>query len=45
MKKIIDLGVIFHPGAYFRDIWNILDCTVVTCALLAFAFRQEFILT
>ncbi len=33
------MGVILHPGSYFRDIWNILDATVVTCALFAFAFR------
>jgi hypothetical protein len=36
--KIIDLGVILHPGSYFRDIWNFLDATVVICALFAFAF-------
>lgn len=35
--KIIDLGVIFHPGSYFRDSWNILDAIVVICALVAFA--------
>jgi hypothetical protein len=37
--QIVDLGVIFHPGAYCRDLWNILDATVVICALVAFAFR------
>ncbi|CAG5136627.1 unnamed protein product, partial [Candidula unifasciata] len=37
--KIIDLGVILHPGAYIRDLWNILDATVVVCALVAFAFK------
>ncbi|VDL95825.1 unnamed protein product [Schistocephalus solidus] len=26
--KIIDLGVVFHPGAYCRDPWNILDAIV-----------------
>ncbi|XP_013405220.1 voltage-dependent calcium channel type A subunit alpha-1 [Lingula anatina] len=39
--KIVDLGILFHPGAYFRDLWNILDATVVTCALVAFAFSGE----
>lgn len=39
--KIIDLGVILHPGAYFRDIWNFLDATVVICALFAFAFSES----
>ena len=37
--QIIDLGVFFHPGAYCRDLWNILDATVVICALVAFAFK------
>lgn len=35
--KVIDQGVIFHPGSYGRDIWNILDSIVVICALVAFA--------
>ncbi|XP_064650227.1 voltage-dependent calcium channel type A subunit alpha-1-like isoform X7 [Lineus longissimus] len=39
LLKILDLGVIFHPGAYCRDLWNILDAAVVICALVAFAFR------
>ncbi|ELU14541.1 hypothetical protein CAPTEDRAFT_199495 [Capitella teleta] len=36
--KIIDLGIIFHPGSYCRDLWNILDATVVICALVAYVF-------
>ena len=36
--QVIDLGVIFHPRSYCRDLWNILDAIVVTCALIAFAF-------
>ena len=34
--KMIDLGLIFHPGAYFRSIWNVLDFIVVSGALLSF---------
>jgi voltage-dependent calcium channel N type alpha-1B len=34
--KLIDLGVILHPGSYFRDFWNILDAIVVICAIFAF---------
>lgn len=37
--QIIDLGILLHPGSYCRDLWNILDATVVICALVAFAFK------
>uniref|UniRef100_A0A4W3GQH4 Voltage-dependent R-type calcium channel subunit alpha n=1 Tax=Callorhinchus milii TaxID=7868 RepID=A0A4W3GQH4_CALMI len=36
--KMIDLGLIFHEGSYFRDLWNNLDFIVVSGALVAFAF-------
>ncbi|GFS62119.1 voltage-dependent calcium channel type A subunit alpha-1 [Trichonephila clavipes] len=36
--KVVDQGVILHPGSYCRDLWNILDAIVVICALVAFAF-------
>ncbi|KRZ04274.1 Voltage-dependent calcium channel type A subunit alpha-1 [Trichinella zimbabwensis] len=35
---VIDMGVIIHPGSYCRDLWNIMDATVVICALVGFAF-------
>ncbi|CAL8143658.1 unnamed protein product [Orchesella dallaii] len=38
--KVVDLGVVFHPGSYCRDLWNILDAIVVICALIAFFFTQ-----
>ena len=38
--KIIDLGLIFHPGAYFRSFWNVLDFVVVSGALLSFAMAS-----
>ncbi|XP_038649454.1 probable voltage-dependent R-type calcium channel subunit alpha-1E [Scyliorhinus canicula] len=38
--KMIDIGLIFHEGSYFRDIWNILDFIVVSGALVAFAFTN-----
>ena len=37
LLKVIDQGIILHPGSYGRDIWNILDSIVVICALIAFA--------
>ncbi|OON23829.1 transporter, cation channel family protein, partial [Opisthorchis viverrini] len=37
--KVIDLGVVLHPGSYFRDAWNILDAIVVFFALVAFVVR------
>lgn len=36
--QVVDLGVVLHPWAYFRDLWNVLDALVVLCALIAFAF-------
>ncbi|XP_052673838.1 voltage-dependent calcium channel type A subunit alpha-1-like isoform X25 [Crassostrea angulata] len=36
--KVIDLGVFLHPGSYCRNLWNILDATVVICAVVAFFF-------
>ena len=35
--QMIDLGLLLHPGAYFRDLWNVLDFIVVSGALVAFA--------
>ncbi|KAI8429618.1 hypothetical protein MSG28_000214 [Choristoneura fumiferana] len=36
---IVDLGILFHPGAYLRDLWNIMDAAVVICALVSFGFE------
>ncbi|XP_071401812.1 calcium channel, voltage-dependent, N type, alpha 1B subunit, a, partial [Centroberyx affinis] len=38
--KMVDLGLLLHPGGYFRDLWNILDFIVVSGALVAFAFSS-----
>ncbi|XP_038637781.1 calcium channel, voltage-dependent, N type, alpha 1B subunit, a isoform X4 [Scyliorhinus canicula] len=38
--KMINLGLLLHPGSYFRDLWNILDFIVVSGALVAFAFTS-----
>ena len=37
--QILDLGVVFHPGAYLRDVWNVMDSLVVSCALVSFYFQ------
>jgi hypothetical protein len=34
--KILDQGFILHPGAFMRDFWNVMDITVVSCALTSF---------
>ncbi|KAG8231648.1 hypothetical protein J437_LFUL011490 [Ladona fulva] len=36
--KIVDLGIILHPGSYLREFWNIMDAVVVVCAAVSFAF-------
>ncbi|XP_018318088.1 voltage-dependent calcium channel type A subunit alpha-1 [Mycetomoellerius zeteki] len=36
--KIIDLGIILHPGSYLREFWNIMDAVVVICAMVSIAF-------
>ncbi|XP_034451583.1 calcium channel, voltage-dependent, N type, alpha 1B subunit, a isoform X6 [Hippoglossus hippoglossus] len=38
--KMVDLGLLLHPGSYFRDLWNILDFIVVSGALVAFAYSS-----
>ncbi|XP_037083301.1 voltage-dependent calcium channel type A subunit alpha-1-like isoform X2 [Pollicipes pollicipes] len=36
--KVIDMGLILHPGSYLREVWNVMDATVVICALVSFIF-------
>ncbi|CAB4069401.1 CACNA1B [Lepeophtheirus salmonis] len=36
--KVIDLGLIAHPGSYLRDVWNLMDALVVICASISFIF-------
>ncbi len=33
LLKIVDQGVILHPGSYLREFWNVMDMTVVSCAV------------
>ncbi|XP_011688054.1 PREDICTED: voltage-dependent calcium channel type A subunit alpha-1-like isoform X2 [Wasmannia auropunctata] len=41
LLKIIDLGVILHPGSYLREFWNMMDAAVVICAMVSFAFEMS----
>ena len=36
LLKIIDYGVILHPGSYLRELWNVMDMLVVSCAITSF---------
>ncbi|KAF6205927.1 hypothetical protein GE061_020103 [Apolygus lucorum] len=37
--KILDMGVILHPGSYLREFWNIMDAVVVICAAVSLGFE------
>lgn len=41
--KIIDLGILFHPGSYLREFWNIMDAVVVICAVFSFAIKFVYV--
>ncbi|XP_044001489.1 voltage-dependent calcium channel type A subunit alpha-1 isoform X8 [Aphidius gifuensis] len=38
--KVIDLGIILHPGSYLREFWNIMDAVVVICAVVSMGFEM-----
>lgn len=38
LLKVIDLGIILHPGSYLREFWNVMDAVVVICAAVSFGF-------
>lgn len=38
--KVLDLGVVLHPGSYLREFWNIMDAVVVICALVSIGFNM-----
>lgn len=39
LLKVVDLGIILHPGSYLREFWNVMDAVVVICACVSFAFE------
>ncbi|KAJ6638739.1 Voltage-dependent calcium channel type A subunit alpha-1, partial [Pseudolycoriella hygida] len=38
LLKVIDLGIILHPGSYLREFWNVMDAVVVGCAAVSIGF-------
>lgn len=40
LLKVIDLGIILHPGSYLREFWNVMDAVVVICACVSFVFEK-----
>nr|CAD7410645.1 unnamed protein product [Timema cristinae] len=38
LLKVMDLGIILHPGSYLREFWNFMDAVVVICAAVSFGF-------
>lgn len=38
LLKVVDLGVILHPGSYLREFWNLMDAVVVGCAVVSIGF-------
>lgn len=41
--KILDLGLLLHPGSYLRDFWNFMDAIVVICAIVSIIFDLLYI--
>ena len=39
--KILNYGVVLHPGAYFRDGWNIMDAMVVAAAIASLVLSND----
>jgi len=36
LLKILDYGLVLHPGSYLREMWNAMDLIVVSCAITSF---------
>lgn len=43
LLKIVDLGIILHPGSYLREFWNIMDAVVVICAAVSIGFDITYV--
>ncbi|XP_055380450.1 voltage-dependent calcium channel type A subunit alpha-1 isoform X7 [Condylostylus longicornis] len=41
LLKVVDLGIILHPGSYLREFWNIMDAVVVICAGVSIGFDMS----
>lgn len=45
LLKVVDLGIILHPGSYLREFWNVMDAVVVICAAVSFGFDMRYVPT
>lgn len=43
LLKVVDLGIILHPGSYLREFWNVMDAVVVICAAVSFGFDMRLV--
>eukprot|EP00794_Sanderia_malayensis_P006128 gene6128-6833_t len=41
LVKIINYGAVLHPGAYFRDAWNVMDALVVGSAIASLVLSND----
>ena len=39
--KILNYGAVLHPGAYFRDSWNVMDALVVGSAIASLVLSND----
>lgn len=44
LLKVVDLGIILHPGSYLREFWNVMDAVVVICAAVSIGFDIRYVL-
>jgi hypothetical protein len=41
LLKWVALGVVLHPGSYWRNSWNALDGAIVACSIVELAFSDS----
>lgn len=43
LLKVVDLGIILHPGSYLREFWNVMDAVVVVCAAVSIGYTIGYV--